>query len=287
MAMVGLGVFGLCLWLGANALVALGGALGGGVMAGLVLGRDALSPGVRQTAMTIVPWGVLLEPQGDVRVLRWPAVRAINVYASHARNGGTPTVVATAVEVRTAHETFSGQRAGAAGLEALTVNLDRYAEEAGRPVAGDLEGEAPCGDGATEPVIEELLRAAKALCTTAQGASRLLLPPGGYRRISNGGVGPETVSLLRGTLAAGLESAADPRALAALVAGRLGATALLPELLRITVSPHPVVAAVARAAALRLGAPPNRAGSIEELSCFLFEEDSALLARWAEEAGIS
>ncbi len=278
-----LGAFGVSLWSGAHALTALGLALGGGTLAGLFLGRDAITPGVRQTAMTIVPWGVLLEPDGDVRVLRWPAIRDIRVHASHSRKGGTPAVVATSVEVVTEHEIWSGQRAGAAGLEGLTANLQRYAEEASRPVAIDLDGRTASADGVTEPVVDELLRAAEALCTTGQGASQLLLPPGGYRVISNRGVGPETLALLRGTLAGEVASEADPRALAALVAAKLGARALLPELVRLTLSPHPVVAAAARAAAIRLGGARHRVGSIDELGCFLFEEDCAQIARWAEE----
>ncbi|MEO7330304.1 MAG: hypothetical protein ABI193_17135 [Minicystis sp.] len=287
--LVGLGAFGLSFWAGAHALTALACALGGGTLAGITLGRDAISPGARQTAMTIVPWGILLEPEGNVRMLHWSAICDIKVYATHTRKGGTPAVVATSVEVVTEHEIWIGQRPGAAGLETLTVNLRSYAEEAGRPVALDLEGHEACGDGATEPVIDALIHAAEALCSTAQGARRLLLPPGGYRQISNGGVGPETIAFLREILTGGGggEGGADPRPLAALVGVTLGARALLPSLVRLTTSPHPVVAAVARAAMIRLGGLRHQAGSIDELACFLFEEDSAQIARWAEEKSVS
>jgi hypothetical protein len=281
---MGLAAFGVSLWGTGQALTALGCAAAGASLSTLLFAREGRERGARQTAMAIVPWGVLLEPDVDTRVLRWPAIREVTVSASHSLQGGTPRVVATSVRVVTEREVFAGRMSGPAGLEGLMANLTRYAEEAALPVASDLEGQEACGDGATEPVIDDLLRAAEALCTTAQGAARLLLPPGGYRRISNGSVGPETQSLLRATLNGAGASSADPRPLAAIVAAMLGARELLPELLRITVSPHPVVAAVARASALRLGATRTRAGSIDELAAFLFEEDRERLHGWAEGA---
>jgi hypothetical protein len=65
----------------------------------------------------------------------------------------------------------------------------------------------------------------------------------------------------------------------------LGARELLPELLGLAVSPHPIAAAAAKAAALRLGAAQSRAGSIDEVAAFLFEEDHEKLERWTENAG--
>jgi hypothetical protein len=282
---VGLGAFGVTLWSTGHPPIALGIALAGGAVATLFAARNEMGAGVREIAMAIVPWGVLLSPDTEARVLRWPAIRRVSVHASHTLRGGTPTVVATLVQVETEREIFGGRTPGPVGLEGLTVNLESYAEEAARPVAADLEGVERCGDGATEPVMDDLLRCADELCTTARGAALLHLPPGGYRSVSNRGVAPETLFLLRATLAGTLTPSplADPRPLAAIVAALLGARELLPELYRITVSPHPVVAAVARAAAIRLGAPRNRAGAIDEVAAFLFSEDHERIARWAEE----
>lgn len=234
----------------------------------------------REAAMAVVPWGVLVEPDTDPRVLRWPGIRAITVEVAHTLRGGTPAAVASVVTVDTGRELLTGHALGAVGLEGLTVNLDAYAEEAARPVALDLDGREEAGDGATEPVVSELLGRARDLCSTGRGAVQLALPPGGYRSMGATTAGPETLELLRSILTSGPSLSADVRPLAAIVAAILGARELVPDLLRLVSAPHPVVAAVAKAAALRLGAPQSRAGALDEVAAFLFEEDHHRLLQW-------
>jgi hypothetical protein len=249
---------------------------------------------VREVAMAVVPWGVLVDPDTEPRVLRWAGIRGIKVDVIHTLWGGTPSEVASVVTVDTGHELLVGRAGGAVGLEALTVNLDAYAEEAAHPVALDLEGMTAAGSGATEPVVADLLDRARDLCTSGQGAAQLGLPPGGYRTLSSAAAGPETLALLHSVLAAPPVTMgetpnppaqpaipADVRPLASVVAVLLDARELLPDLLRLVSAPHPVVAAVAKAAALRLGAPQSRAGAVDEVASFLFEEDLEILARWA------
>lgn len=284
---VGLGTIAATLHRIGHHPIALGLALGlaGALSAALVIARGQRSSiGARQVAMIIVPWGIVVEPETAPRILRWPAIRTISVHVAHVMEGGTPSVVASTVVVTTDRDVLSGRTQGNAGLEGLTANLDAYAEEAARLVAGDLDGNEPCGDGALEPVIPDLLHRAEALCSTAQGAAELGLPPGHYRSVAARVASLETVAILRAALSS-IESPADPRPLAALVAGLLGARELLPELLRLAVSPHPIAAATAKAAALRLGAPQSRAGAIEEVAAFLFEDDHERLERWTESAG--
>jgi hypothetical protein len=208
------------------------------------------------------------------------------VEAAHTMQGGTPAVVFSLVTIETEREILAGRTPGPAGLEGLTVNLDAYAEEAARPVAFDLSGFEPARAGVTDPVMADLLGRAADLCDTARGAAELGLLPGGYRTVAAKTAAPEAIDLLRRVLTSGIDAAppADPRPLAAIVAARLGARALVPELLRLVSSPHPVVAAVTKAAAIRLGAPRNRAGAIDEVAAFLFEEDYERIARWAEGA---
>jgi hypothetical protein len=88
---------------------------------------------------------------------------------------------------------------------------------------------------------------------------------------------------LRSALASSHDCPADPRPLAAILAGQLGARELVSELLRLASVPHPVAAVFGKTAALRLGAPPNRAGSLDEVAAFLFEEDVELGQRWVDE----
>lgn len=284
---VGLGAVAAALHRVGHHPVALGLALGlaGAASAALLFARGARGKlGARAVAMVIVPWGVIVEPETAPRILRWPAIRKISVLVSHVMEGGTPSVVSSTVVVTTDRDELAGRTQGPVGLERLTANLDAYAEEAARLVAADLDGNEPCGDGAIEPVVADLLRRAEALCTTSRGAAELALPPGHYRSTASRVASPETIVLLRAALESNA-SPADPRPLAALVAGMLGARELLPELLALAVSPHPIAAAVAKAAALRLGAAQSRAGSIDEVSAFLFEEDQEKLEQWIARAG--
>ncbi|MFT3775881.1 MAG: hypothetical protein QM820_61845 [Minicystis sp.] len=247
--MPGPGSFGVVL-AAAGAAVATTGALlwtGGGhhpLSAGILASGVALTAGsllggehrlraparAREVAMAIVPWGILVDPDTEPRVLRWPAIRKVTVDVAHSMRGGTPAILASVVTVDIGRELLSGRAWGAVGLESLVANLEAYAEEAARPVALDLEGLEPTGDGATEPVIDELLTRAEDLCTTGRGAIRLGLPPRGYRSIAAAAAGPETLGLLRRILSGGGEGApADARPLAAMVAVRLEATSLVPD----------------------------------------------------------
>lgn len=239
------------------------------------------SEGAREVTMAIVPWGALISPDTEPRVLRWPAIRGVRVDVAHALQGGTPSVISSRVTITTEHESLAGFALGSVALERLVANLEAYAEESSRPVAGDLDGSEPAGE-ATEPVAALLLRAAIDLCQTSRGAAQLELPPAGYRTVATPRAAPETVEKLRATLRDSHDCAADPRPLAAMVAGLLGATELVPDLLCLVSSPHPMVSATAKAAALRLGAPRNRAGSVDEVAAFLFEEDLGVIQSWAE-----
>jgi hypothetical protein len=73
---------------------------------------------------------------------------------------------------------------------------------------------------------------------------------------------------------------ADPRAFAAVIAAELGARELTPELLALTQCPHPIVAAVARGAARKLGVSRTKTGTLDELGPFLWEGDRPCLEAW-------
>jgi hypothetical protein len=196
--------------------------------------------------------------------------------------GGTPAVLSSLVTVETDHEKLAGRTAGAVELERLLVNLEAYSEESSRPVASDLDGLQAVEESGLEPTAALLLRHARLLCATATGAAALGLPSGGYRSVATRLAGPETVARLRAVLASDVDTPFDPRALAALVAGELDARELVSDLQRLATCPHPMVAACAKAAALRMGAPKNRIGSIDEVASFLFEEDLDLVLGWSE-----
>jgi hypothetical protein len=286
---IGTAALGVALWGADPRALSLGLTLGVGAVAAFALtnsDRRALAlRGAREVAMAIVPWGVIVAPDTEPRVLRWPAVRRVTVDVKHALRGGTPSILASVVTVETDREILAGRASGAVGLERLVANLEAYAEESARPPARDLDGDEPMGDDATEPIAALLVRRAEELCASGAGAARLLLPPSGYRSVASRRAAPETLNELNEALKASSDALADPRPLAAILAGMLGARELVPDLLRLVSSPHPMVAAFAKAAALRLGAPLNQAGAVDELGPFLFDEDLDVIKAWAQAEG--
>lgn len=286
---VGTAGLGLALWSADPQPLSIGLTLGMGAVTALVLARNERRGArirgarAREVAMAVVPWGIIVAPDTEPRVLRWPAIKKVTVDVTHTLRGGTPVIVSSFVTVQTAREVLAGRASGAVGLESLVANLDAYAEEASRPPARDLDGSAPAGDDATEPVATLLLKLAEELCSSGSGAARLRLPAGGYRSVSTRRAAPETQSELHAALYASGDAPADPRPLAAILAGMLGASELVPDLLRLVSSPHPMVAAFAKAAAIRLGAPLNRAGGLDEIGPFLFDEDLEAIRAWAGE----
>jgi hypothetical protein len=267
-------------------------ALAGAGVSALSLFRGPRFPpvgGARPVSMAIVPWGVLVAPETEGRVLHWPAVQRVTVDVTHTLRGGTPSAVSSVVTVFTEREVLAGRAPGAVSLEVLLANLEAYSAEAARPVALDLDGREPVPEGPSEPAVGQLLRAARAALSGAEGAERLRLPPGTYRSVAIGAATPETAGALGEILGGGVDAPADPRPLAALCAGLLDARPLVPSLVALVSSPHPLVAACAKAAALRLGAPQARAGALEEIESFLFAEDLELLAAFAraEDARLS
>ncbi len=112
-------------------------------------------------------------------------------------------------------------------------------------------------------------------------SARLRLEAEGYRRSFEAAT-PETAAILHSILSDRAPRSPDPRALAAVLAAELGARPLTRDLVTLVQSPHPVVAAVAKAAAHRLGVGASKVGAVSEVAPFLHELDVAALAAWAE-----
>jgi len=242
---------------------------------GPVLAGERLS----EARMSIVPWGVLVHDDPEPRVLHWPAVREVQVDCVHEMDHATPSTRWSVVKIRTERETLGGRAPGDVALELLEAHFQRYAEEAGRPVALDLDGDRHLDDW-LEPVVERLLAEARALLASGGLAERLSLAPKSYREIA-AVASPDTRHALSTVLGSGLDAPADPRPLAALLAAELGERTLLERLILLGASPHPILAAVARAAALRLGADIRRVGALDELSDFVSPADLSELRLWA------
>ncbi len=229
--------------------------------------------------MSIVPWGVLVHNDETPRVLRWAGVRSVEVLLVHEMDNATPSIRWSVVTIRTEREIFGGRAPGGVALEALEANLELYAEEASRPLAADLMGVCAL-DEWPEATFESLLVEARRLLCSGELGAKLELGPSSYRR-ADVDVCPETRSALATLLGAAPESPADPRPLALVLAAELDARELSGSVVPLTTSPSPMLAAIARAAAIRLGVELRQAGALEELEEFVPAADLAQIRQWA------
>jgi hypothetical protein len=242
---------------------------------GPVLAGQPLS----EASMSIVPWGVLVHDGATPRVLRWAAVREVRVECLRRIDDATPTTRWSVVRIQTSRETLGGRAPGDVALERLEANVEHYADEAARPLALDLDGTEALDD-LLEPVVERLLAESHWLLGSGELGERLSLAPKSYRHAGSE-PSTDTRGVLADVLCTASPSPADPRALAALLAAELGERALLDRILPLTASPHPILAAVARAAALRLGADIKRVGALDELRDFVPSADLCQLSTWS------
>jgi hypothetical protein len=243
------------------------------------LGGPRAAPFARRVPMAVVPWGVLVEPDDErPRVLRWAAIEAIEVQAVHTKDTGTSETLWSVVTVHTARERFCGRAPGAVALESAIVHAHAYADEAAHAIALDLDGQAR-GEGPTEPDVEPLLASACAFTESAAASNRLGLA-GGYRQATSHAPSDHAVEELRRVLRDRTPRDPDPRAFAAVVAAEIHATDLADDLLHLVYRPHPVVAAVAKVAARKLGASSAHTGSLDEVGPFLMERDIESLTAW-------
>jgi hypothetical protein len=239
--------------------------------------------GARPEPMAIVPWGILLGPEEGLRVLRWNGVRSVAVELAQGWDEGTPMILFSIVVVATERERFVAHALDAISIERLVVHLPSYAREASHAIALDLEGRVRA-EGPVEPDVEPLLSAARTFVASGRLASLGGTPAGGYRGEPTRAVSPEGLAALRAILRDRTERAVDPRPFASVLAAEVGAREVVDDLVALVQSPHPVVAGVAKAAALRLGASSQRVGSLDEVRPFLLERDAEALVAWVRGA---
>ncbi len=252
---------------------------------GVLLRRMGAAPlprkwNARAVPMAIVPWGVLVDLDDHPRVLRWAAVAKVHVEMMHGRDQGTPTTRFSVVTLETEKgEALVGRAAGAVSLDRLLAHLDSYAAEQAHVASLDLDG-ARGGLGPLEPECEPLLAAAKAWLASADATSRLGLSPGGYRSGGAQVASARAVDVLAGVLRDRRARAADPRAFAAACAAELQARELAEDIVALVQSPHPILSAIAKSAARKLGVATARSGSLDEVAPFLMDRDVAALRAW-------
>ena len=233
--------------------------------------------------MAILPWGVVVHSRREPRVLRWGAIHGVRVHYIHGMDGGTPLVHWSVVTIETRDGVLEGRAPGCVTLDRLEAHLPSYSEEGGRPVALDVDG-TPSSASDMDPLFPRLLGGVRKLLRAPARVPELSLSMPGYRSAARPEIGVVGRQVLERWLS-GIDqpSGADRRPLACVLAAELGAHQLLDQVLRLLSSPHPFVAAVARAAALRLGADIRRVGTLEELADFVEPSELSPLEIWSEQ----
>jgi len=256
-------------------MIAAAGALAASLaVRGAGAGAGFLARGVR---MAIVPWGILVEPDERSRVLRWAGVAKVDAQTVYGTDMGTSTSRWSVVTVETKREKLSGRAPGQVPLERLLVHHEAYARESAHVMALDLEGDV-ASEGPTEPEVTQVIAAARAWIVGAPASQRLGLPAAGYRNAAAKNASPEAIAELRAVLRDRAAKPIDPRAFAAVLAAEIGARELADDLIALVQCPHPLIAAVAKAAARRLGA--THASDLDEVAPFLMAQDVEALEAW-------
>ena len=243
-------------------------------------GQRRGASGSSRLALALVPWGVLVESGGGSRALRWAAVKNVEMTIVHGRDDLTPITRFSLVRIDTAGGALVGYASGAAPLDRLVAHLGAYAGEQDCAISLDLEGERAPGRN-HEPQCEPLFSAARSFLDSGAGYAALALPSATYRTAWSRAASDDTLDILRAVLAGRDAEPVDRRPFAAVVAAELHATSLVDELIALVASPHPLVASVAKAAALRLGAATSRVGSLDEVAAFLAPADLDALTAWS------
>lgn len=230
--------------------------------------------------MAIVPWGVLIESETAPRALRWAAIERVDVKSKFVRHGAIDTTAFTILTIETAREKFVGRAHGDVPLDRLVAHLEAYSRESSHRIALDLDGARPA-PAHLVPSCESLLNAARDYACSSEAVRRLSLAGADYRRAGSRAASKFAIEELRGVLANRRDINIDPRPFAAILAAEFGARELEKEIVALVQSPHPFVAAVAKASAKRLGVATSRIGSLDEVAPFLFEQDIHSLDAWA------
>lgn len=230
--------------------------------------------------VSLVPWGLVLEPDKAPAPLPWKEVQSIKyaLVSRDRREDSDATKMAIVVfELRDGRRVQASAEEGE-WLVSVSELHGKLAAAAKAPPAADLQGAARLETGGL-PATLALLRRADAILDSAEGRASLGLEMGGYRTTLVRAAGEETRRVLHAAMWNG-EAKIDPGPLALILAAKLHATVLLPHVLELILSPSPLLAAIARAAAVRLGATLMSAGSLDETRLFTSAVDRAELEMW-------
>jgi hypothetical protein len=174
---------------------------------------------------------------------------------------------------------YVGETAYDHGLASLGVDFARYAEESRRPIALGLEADSSSVDPSAPGAFAEVRENARRFLAVGEGRAFRSIQLASYRDRQSG-VSEEARHALRRAIECHPERC-DPGPYAAVLAVELGHAAAVGSLVAHILSPNPLVAAVFKAAARRLGASPMQSGKIDEVRPFVSEAALGELEAWS------
>ncbi len=246
--------------------------------------RDRATGRGRAVAMSIVPWGIIIDEGDQTRVLRWGAIERVEVMTRYGRDQASDLTKGSLVVIDTQQERLYGRAPDEVSLERLIAHREAYAREAAHVASIDLEGERAAGES-WEPQVERLLLTSSQMLRGGGGprpdGAAFAMSVLGYRGKRSTLPSEEVASRLRAVLRDRVDRARDPRPLGAILAAELRLTSLAGDVAQLVASPHPLTAATARAAGIALGLPKSRLGVLDEVAPFLPEADVEALAAWS------
>lgn len=240
---------------------------------GLTMMRHAK---LRRAAFRIVPWGVITAVAHG-----WDEIDQI-VHESLKQQDGTNDrgwpFIKSFVYVDIDGERFQGVCDLKPALSGLPGLLRTFAAESERPIALDLDGEEAT-DPRTGVAFRRLLDAARRLRASPRGAELFDVRSSDYRTTTRS-LRDDGRAMLRGLMSRA-PGAIDLAPFATVLAAELGEEGFEAELSILARSPCPLVAAIARAAAMRVGSGPSSFARRRELSAFLEAAEAHAIDAWA------
>jgi hypothetical protein len=228
---------------------------------------------IEPQALTTSTWGI----DCGHGAVGWPAITSL-AYRQVRRAGDDHNPLMSELDVELSDAVWRGECALEPLLDVLVEVFPLFAEEARREVALGFSAGGP-SEPARAGLFVELLRNAREWLASPEGAEETQVVSGEYRTQERR-LRPTFTTELELALA-GAPIAADRGPFAAIVAAELRVTSLLDHLRTLTTSPHPLLAAIAAGAALRLGESPIRVGKPEHVEPYIDAETSRAIMAWA------
>jgi hypothetical protein len=252
-------------------------AAAAGAVAYLSSRPTAVERATQRVALEICPWGVFTK--------QWVPWRGVDQIAHtvevERRRTTNDFIRSSVVRVRVNTEYFAGKRLEESVLEALDALLPIYKSQSSMPFAVGVDATSKPIAHDAPSAFRDILASSRAFLNSPAGRELTESASGSYREETRK-VKPQTTLRLSQWLIEKPHKI-DPAPFAAIIAAELDVRETIDELLALTMSPHPLVAAVARASANRMGVHPSRSFPIEETVPFLDADDLAAIRAWASE----